>query len=245
MHHINHENCNITKRATALTQVRERLVTRGIDHKKTRHLELEIEVCIELVGRLFQVLHWEVSCTNLLCNSTCFAFLYISSTDFVKNLRFACVDMTHDTANRRSEVILAAFCESFTYTCLSSLAGFFNLTLLFKSFLLHSLFGCHATGPGVFVILTRVIVRIVFVRAIVLSWAEALILALFVLFWLFLIWVHNGRAFTLFEHFFLHDFFVVFFFYSSLDLELNHFCSGFPVVFSVPRRKLLRNLLSS
>ena len=125
-HDIDDENGDVTQRATARPQVRERLVSGRIDNKQPRDLELEAVVLhrpssapsslpavrerTHLIqnGRLrLDSLNREIRRTDLLRNPSRLALLNIRLPDLIQQLRLARIDVSQDTADRTSQIILA------------------------------------------------------------------------------------------------------------------------------------------
>jgi hypothetical protein len=80
-------------------------VTGCVDDQQTRHLELELAVLVDDLGLLLDGLDWEVGSTNLLSDTTCFAFLDVGLTDLVEQLGLSGIDVSQNTANGRPEVV--------------------------------------------------------------------------------------------------------------------------------------------
>jgi hypothetical protein len=81
-------------------------VTRGIDNQKTGDLELELAVLVDNLCLGAQSIDGEVSGTDLLGNTTGFTLLDIGLADLVKQLSLTSIDVTKNTANGRTEIIL-------------------------------------------------------------------------------------------------------------------------------------------
>ena len=105
VHDIDNQDGDVAKRRTTRTQVGERLVTGGIDDEETGNLELELAVAVDNSRLLLDGLNGEVSGTNLLSDTTGFAFLDVGLTNLVEQLRLTGIDVTKNTANGRAKVV--------------------------------------------------------------------------------------------------------------------------------------------
>jgi hypothetical protein len=83
MHDVNHEDGNITEGRSSGSKIREGLVTRSINHQQARHFELEATVCIDDLGFLLNCVHGEVRGSDLLGDTSGFAFLNVGLSDLV------------------------------------------------------------------------------------------------------------------------------------------------------------------
>jgi hypothetical protein len=78
-------------------------VPRGVDNEITRQLEVEVKAALHADHVLNDGALGEIGSTDLLCNTTSFACLNISSSKFVENECFASVDVAENTENGASE----------------------------------------------------------------------------------------------------------------------------------------------
>ncbi|KAI6776081.1 hypothetical protein HG530_000026 [Fusarium avenaceum] len=136
VHDIDDQNGNVTERGSTRSEVREGLVTRGIDNEKTRNLEVELAIGVDNRRLLSNGLNREVCGTDLLCNTTSFAFLDVGLSDLVQKLGLSGIDVTENTANRGSQVVRGSSSQS---SLVGFLATFSRLSL---SLLLSQLSGC-------------------------------------------------------------------------------------------------------
>lgn len=133
MHDIDNQNGNVTERRTTGSEVRERLVTRCIDNQETGDLELELAIRVDDGRLLSDGLDREVCSTDLLCDTTGFAFLDVGLSNLVQKFRLSGIDVTQNTANRGSQVVLGSGSQSSLVsllTALSSLSLSLDLGLL-------------------------------------------------------------------------------------------------------------------
>ncbi|KAH3659215.1 hypothetical protein OGATHE_006099 [Ogataea polymorpha] len=104
MHDVNHQNGNVTQRGTSGSQVCERLVTWGIDDQQTWNLVNHLLVWSHDSSFLLDGLHREVCGTDLLRNTTSLASLNVSLSNLVQKLGFTGIDVTQNTADRRTQI---------------------------------------------------------------------------------------------------------------------------------------------
>jgi hypothetical protein len=78
-------------------------VTRSVDDQESWELKVDIDPVADLSYMSLDVVSGEVSCSDLLSNSSCFSSLDIGFSEFVKNECFASIDMTKDADNWTSK----------------------------------------------------------------------------------------------------------------------------------------------
>jgi hypothetical protein len=104
VHDVNHQDSEIAERGAAGAQVRERLVTRGVDDLEARDLQLELESALHARLVVDDGTLGEVSGSDLLSDTAGFAGLYVSSSQFIKNQGFSSVDVAQNTQDRAAQL---------------------------------------------------------------------------------------------------------------------------------------------
>jgi hypothetical protein len=99
VHDVDNQNGNVAKGGASRTQVREGLVTGRVDDQQTGYLELEAAVLVDDCSLLLDGLDWEVGGTNLLSDTTGFAFLDVGLTDLVEQFGLSGIDVSQNTAD--------------------------------------------------------------------------------------------------------------------------------------------------
>ena len=97
MYNIDNKNCNITKRWTSRSKICERLVAWSINDEESRKSEINWNIILYFITMTLDILWWEESRTDLLCNTTSFSSLNICPSKFIKNQSFTSIDVTHNT----------------------------------------------------------------------------------------------------------------------------------------------------
>jgi len=90
----------------------------SVDNKEARQLQIDLLSAIHALQELNQIGLGEPSGNDLLRNTTGFASLDVRPAKLVKNERFASIDVTHDTNNWASQLLLLGLVAAF--------AGFFE-----------------------------------------------------------------------------------------------------------------------
>lgn len=119
---VHNENSNVTQATTPSSQVCETFVSRRIDNEQTRDLNFVLSAGIDDSRLFLNSSTWEECRSDLLGNTTGFTFLYGSltnlrdqlsparrcriSTDLIQQLGFTRIDMSENTTNRTSEILL-------------------------------------------------------------------------------------------------------------------------------------------
>lgn len=106
MHNVDDKHRHIAKRGASCSQVGERLVAWRVDDEEAGQLQVELLSVIHALQEFNQICLREPGCTDLLGNTASLAGLDVGSSKFVKDERLACVDVTHDTNDRTSELLL-------------------------------------------------------------------------------------------------------------------------------------------
>lgn len=83
-------------------------MTRCVDNEQTRDLEFESVVLVDDRSLGLEGVHREVCGTDLLSDTTSFALLDVGLADLVEKLRLTSIDVTKNTANRRTKVVLGS-----------------------------------------------------------------------------------------------------------------------------------------
>ncbi|EPE03432.1 hypothetical protein F503_07735 [Ophiostoma piceae UAMH 11346] len=105
VHDVDDEDRNVAQRRTTRAQVGERLVTGRVDDQQAGHLEVERAVLVDDGRLLLDGVDGEVRGADLLRDATSFALLDVGLAHLVEQLGLAGVDVAHDAADGRAQVI--------------------------------------------------------------------------------------------------------------------------------------------
>jgi len=111
-------------------------MARCINDQQTRNIHINFEEFITFYNFFIQLLLWEKSSTNLLCNTSCFTLLHICSSNFVQKSSFTSIDVSQNGANRASKLSFFSFKVN---TIISQTA----VLLFLSEFLLFIFFDFH------------------------------------------------------------------------------------------------------
>jgi hypothetical protein len=75
-----------------------------VDDLEAWNLILEIKTTLHSLHMFLDRTHWEVGCTNLLCDTTGLTRLYISSSELIEDKCLAGVDVTKNTEDWASKL---------------------------------------------------------------------------------------------------------------------------------------------
>ena len=124
MHDIDNKNGNVAEGRATGSKVGEGLVTRRVDDQQTRDLELQLAVGIDDSSLLLDSIDREVRGTDLLGDTSRLAFLNIGLSNLVEQLRLACIDVSQNTADGGSQVVLGSGSEGSLVVLLTTLCSF-------------------------------------------------------------------------------------------------------------------------
>jgi hypothetical protein len=83
-------------------------VARCINDHKARNIKIDFQKFLTLRNFFCEFLKREESGADLLGDTTCFTFLNVSSSDFIKKSGFTGIDVTQDGADGTSELTLSS-----------------------------------------------------------------------------------------------------------------------------------------
>lgn len=146
-------------------------MTRCVDDEQTRGLKLHLALGVHDRSLRLDCFGREVSCTNLLSDTSGFSLLDIGLTDLVQKFRFTGIDVSENTADRRAKIVLGGSCLGFLKLSLSPLGRFcFPPSLLSLGrckFLVLRIIRIIVTVFGVFILVLVLVFRRGFLALIV------------------------------------------------------------------------------
>ena len=69
-------------------------MARSINNKEPGNLQINIYSVLHSINHVLNIVLREISCTNLLCDTTCFASLNVGFPKFIKNECLTCIYVT-------------------------------------------------------------------------------------------------------------------------------------------------------
>src|SRR5271156_6806839 len=98
MHDVNNEDRNVAQTRASRSKIGERFVTRSIDDKQPRDLEVEGIIFVHRSSLHLDSIERKISCTDLLRDTSGFTFLDVGLTDLIEKLCLTSIDVTENTA---------------------------------------------------------------------------------------------------------------------------------------------------
>jgi hypothetical protein len=96
----------------------------GIDDEQSRDLELESAVLVDNGCLLLDSFDWEVGSSDLLSDTASFTFLNVGLPNLVKKFGLASIDVSQNTADGRTQVVLGPSCQGSLVLLLAPLSSF-------------------------------------------------------------------------------------------------------------------------